>query len=333
MEKLIRNSSRLIAQHNCVIIPGLGAFLAHNVPASYNAKEQIFMPPHRTLGFNAQVAVDDALLLSEYLADGNMTFEEAETALRNDTTALRERLAKNGVVRFGELGTFSMDINGTVSFKPGENGIDDPYNFGFEPIAIPLLKECDKEIVIKRKDFRKYIAVAAAIILAFIFVTPISDSAYEPGMQASVASIVSARNAKAPSAPKENVAEETCNIAPVADTATENIITEVVEEGNAAEEEKYNAPCAPTTDNPGINNAGNEKIFSIIVASSPNADNAKLAIKELNEKHEAAYSVIEGDGRHRIALKSFNCNSDATNALKEIKNIFPDAWVLTHKQI
>ena len=77
MENLVKNISRLIAQHNCVIIPGVGAFLAHRVPACYNAKERVFMPPHRALVFNPQVTVDDALLLSEYMDDGTMSYEEA----------------------------------------------------------------------------------------------------------------------------------------------------------------------------------------------------------------------------------------------------------------
>ena len=73
-----------------------------------------------------------------------------------------------------------------------------------------------------------------------------------------------------------------------------------------------------------------KKTYSIIVASSPNAKNAELAIKELSAKHDAAYSVVEGNGRHRISIGDYPTSTDASKALSEIKNIFPDAWVLTH---
>ena len=172
MEKLVKNITRLIAHHNCVIIPGVGAFLAHRVPACYNAAEKIFMPPHRTLGFNPQVVVDDALLLSEYMSAGKASYEDASIALSKDIEILRSNLSTTGVVRFGELGTFSMDIEGKIYFAPNENGIDDPYNYGYEPLAISPLSELNKkDIVIKRSNIKRYISVAAAVIvLAFVLV-------------------------------------------------------------------------------------------------------------------------------------------------------------------
>ena len=198
MENLIRHTTRLLAYNKCVIIPGMGALLAHEVPASYNAEEYMFMPPHRTLGFNPQITVDDSLLLSEYMSDGSMSYEEAAKQLEKETGELSRELSRKGELCFGSLGTFHMNINGGISFTAADNCIDDPYNFGFEPLAIqPLSEISQKEIVIKRRDFSRYAAVAVAAILTFFFVTPVSDSAYEPGMQASMAVI----------SPKENMAE------------------------------------------------------------------------------------------------------------------------------
>ena len=324
-----------MAYHKCVIIPGMGALLAHEVPASYNAEEHMFMPPHRTLGFNPQITVDDSLLLSEYMADGSMSYEEAAKQLEKETGELSRELSRKGELCFGSLGTFHMNINGGISFTAADNSIDDPYNFGFEPLAIqPLSEISQKEIVIKRRDFSRYAAVAVAAILTFFFVTPVSDSAYEPSMQASMAVI----------SPKENMAEEFAvepaqptddiiyNIAPVEDTVTEKIITVTPQEENVATTEP--ATVAEKEENPVVEVAPaapvSKKTYSIIVASSPNAKNAELAIKELSAKHDAAYSVVEGNGRHRISIGDYPTSTDASKALSEIKNIFPDAWVLTH---
>ena len=73
-----------------------------------------------------------------------------------------------------------------------------------------------------------------------------------------------------------------------------------------------------------------QKTYSIIVASSPNAQNAQLAIKELTRKMTADYTVVVGGGRHRISIGDYSNMSDANDALSLIKNTFPDAWVLTH---
>ena len=321
MEKLVKNITRLIAHHNCVILPGVGAFLAHKVPACYNAAEKIFMPPHRSLGFNPQVVVDDALLLSEYMNSGKLSYEEAATALSKDIDTLRSNLSATGVVCFGELGTFTMDIEGKIYFAPNENGIDDPYNYGFEPLAIAPLSELKKkDIVIKRSNVKKYIsAVAAVIILAFVLV-PFGKKIYNSDNQMSVAGFVSTENVSKPAAKTVEtvtvVAQEVydCEIAPVAETVTPAINTIEV---TVAEPAVSEMP------------ASNEK-HSIIVASTPNAKNAQLAITELSRKMKADYTVVEGDRRHRIAIETYDNADDANLALERIQLTFPDAWIYVH---
>ena len=314
-----------------MILPGIGAFLAHKVPASYNAKEQIFMPPHRELGFNSNIMVDDALLLSEYVSADRTTYDIAEKRLSRDIASLRRVLSSKGVCCFGELGTFNMNINGAISFIPKENAIDDPENYGFEPLAMPLLSQCkEKTIVIKQRDFNRYIAIAAAVILAFFLVTPISDNAYEKNMQASIAQITS-KTPVVTEAIKENI--EVHTIAPIKETVTTNIYTEPQEvtAGLVKEEPVVTAEPVKKEATEEVSGAAvPQKIYSIIVASSPNAQNAELAIKELTRKMSAQYTVVVGGGRHRISIGNYNSMNDANDALSHIKNTFPDAWVLTH---
>ena len=341
MENLIKYTSKLIAQHNCVIIPELGAFLAHSIPASYNAEDGLFMPPHRTMGFNPQITVDDALLLSEYIDEQQFTYEEAGKALRKDVAKLRHDLSAKGIVRFGELGTFSMNVTGGISFDPAPNGIDDPYNFGFEPIAMPLLSQIDKkDIVIKRRNFKKYASIAVAAALTLFFISPIGDNAYAPSLKAGFVAVETASTVSEPV--NEAVTINQCEIEPVADTVTENIITksQTVEPIIEAQPEQVVAvevaevPMAEpvVAEQPAEVHViiENENSFHIIVASTPNEEKAQLAIKELSAKMQAEYSVVKGNGRHRIAHSSYSSIDEANEALAQVKNTFPDAWVLTH---
>ena len=318
MERLVNNITRLIAQHNCVILPGIGAFLAHQVPAFYNAEDGIFMPPHRALGFNPQVTVDDALLMSEYMNSCNVSCEDATTILAKDTSRLKSQLSSTGTVRFGELGTFTMNIKGEISFEPNENGVDDPYNFGFEPLAIPLLNDIDKkDIVIKRRNLSRYISIAAAIIISFFVLSPIGNSVYENGIQASVVGFI----------PAENVAKQTANtnepiaeIAPVEETVTKNIITESPKSGNECTQAAVEERAADET----------TLQYSIIVASTPSAKNAKKAIRELSTVHKADYTVVRFGKRHRIAIETLTSESEAEAALARVQAIFPKAWIYIH---
>ena len=323
---MVKYTSKLIAQHNCVIIPELGAFLAHSIPASYNAEDGIFMPPHRTLGFNSQITIDDALLLSEYIDEQQFTYEEAGKALHKDVANLRYELSSKGTVRFGELGTFSMNVTGNITFDPAPNGIDDPYNFGFEPILIPLLSECDKnDIVIKRRSIKKYVSVAVAAMLTFFIFSPVGDSAYEPSLKAGFTTGETMPVAK--EAVEEVATAELCEIEPVADTVTETIITKPQATEPAVEVQAEVVEVPATVEPAKIENG---PTYSIIVASTPNAEKANLAIQELSAKMQAEYHVVEGGGRHRIAHSSYSSNSEANDALAQVKGTFPDAWVLTH---
>ena len=302
-------------------MPGIGAFLAHRVPAYYNAAEKVFMPPHRELGFNPQVTMDDALLLSEYMNDGLLSFEEAERCLRNDIDSLRSRLSDNGVVCFGELGTFEMDIEGKISFTPNENSIDDPQNYGFEPLLIAPLKELKKkDIVIKRSSIGKYVsAIAAAIVIIFVLV-PFGNSIYDDSKLMSVAGFAPVDNA--PKAVVAPVAETICEIAPVEETVTEHIFTAYAsaeQSATVAETQKVETIIVE-----------NSKQYSIIVASTPNSKNAQLAITELSRKMQADYKVVEGDRRFRIAIESYNSEEEANIALERIQATFSDAWVYIH---
>lgn len=309
-----------------MIIPELGAFLAHSIPASYNAEDGVFMPPHRTLGFNPQITIDDALLLSEYIDEQQLTYEDAGKALRKDVVYLRHELSTKGIVRFGELGTFSMNVTGNISFDPAPDGIDDPYNFGFEPIVIPLLSECDKkDIVIKRRSIKKYVSIAVAAMLTFFIFSPVGDNAYEPSLKAGFA--VSDTKAKVQTPAEEVATIGVCEIEPISDTATEHIFTtpQVVEPvAEAVTEEPATVVPEPAA------TVEDTATYSIIVASTPNEEKANLAIKELSAKMQADYSVVKGGGRHRIAHSSYSSSDEANNVLTQVKSTFPDAWVLTH---
>ena len=337
MERLESHISSLIARHNCVIVPGLGAFLAHEVPASYNAEDKIFMPPYRVLGFNPQVVIDDALLVSHYISCDNLSYDEAVASLKADTMLLRSTLSQKGVVRFGTLGTFEMNVKGEITFTPDANGIDDPSNFGFEPLAIESLEQCERKsivIPIKRRDIGKYVAAVAAVILTFIFVTPVSDNAFKNEIRASITDFASSEqismmqqlSAVAPATMEESAAIE---IAPVDFSNTkviEAVEPKVAEPAVEVAAEPVAEPVKIVVEQNKADNA--ESKYYIIVASSPSASNAELAVKELTAKKSASYEILNCGKRHRVAIDNFSSADAAQNALLQYQQTFPDAWVL-----
>ena len=338
MISIDRHISRLIASNDCVIVPGFGAFLSHRIPAHYNAEEQIFMPPRRTLCFNAQIKMDDALLTTAYMQQYGISYKQAAILMKDDVRKLKKRLSSKGRLYFGELGTLSMNIDGAISFEPAENCIDDPDNYGMIPLPLPMLAHHEEPTItikINRHRISQYVAAVAAIIIMFIFVTPLSDHTFKNDTKASLGSFASPEQismmqqvgAQAPSAPAKSI----CEICPIEESVKSN--TQAIEQETVADVESVAEDNIAVSEPVVVPVEIEEKKvatpkYHIIVASSPTDANANLAIKELTSKAAFDYGKVEGNGRIRISAGAYSCHEDAQAALPSIQTTFPDAWIL-----
>lgn len=336
MISIDKHISRLIAGHDCVIIPGFGAFLSHRISAHYNAEEQIFMPPRRTLGFNPQITMDDALLTTAYMQQYGISYNQAAILMKDDIKKLKKRLSRKGELYFGELGVLSMNIDGVISFEPAENGIDDPDNYGMMPLPIPMLSHKEEPTItikINRHRISQYIAAAAAIIIMFIFVTPLSEHTFKNDTKASLGSFASPEqismmqqvSAPAPVAAVNN----TCEICPIEESVKSEVVTTVAPSETTTATETV-ATQAESTQIIPVEVAATSK-YHIIVASSPTESNANLAIKELASKAQFDYVKVAGNGRFRISAGGYSTQEEAQSALSGIQATFPDAWILKHQ--
>ena len=68
MIELAQHIEVLLLENDCVIVPGLGGFVAHYTPAMRVAEENVFLPPTRIIGFNPQLKMNDGLLVQSYMA-------------------------------------------------------------------------------------------------------------------------------------------------------------------------------------------------------------------------------------------------------------------------
>ncbi len=339
MISIDRHISRLIASHDCVIVPGFGAFLSHRISAHYNAEEQVYMPPRRTLCFNAQITMDDALLTTAYMQQYGISYNQAAILMKDDIKKLKKRLSRKGQLYFGELGTLSMNIDGVISFEPAENCIDDPDNYGMMPLPLAMLTQKEEPTItikIKRNRISQYVAAAAAIIIMFIFVTPLSDHTFRNDKKASLGSFASPEQismmqqvgAQAPATSVKSI----CEICPIEESVKPEVapVAPQVQEEQpvsvAVAEVSESAPAHAPVETP--KQITTSLKYHIIVASSPTEENADLAIKELTSKAVYDYSKVESNGRFRISAGDYETQADAQVALSDIQATFPDAWVL-----
>lgn len=118
METLSTHISYLLRRHDCVIVPGLGAFIATRRPAVIRLDSGMVTPPFREITFNRAVCNDDGLIANSYARKMGLAFEEGRLLMSKDVAALRRNLNVSGKVSLGRLGTITLSDEGSISFSP-----------------------------------------------------------------------------------------------------------------------------------------------------------------------------------------------------------------------
>ena len=128
--ELDRHIEILLLKSDCVIVPGLGGFVASHVAARYDGNDGMFIPPLRTLGFNPKLRVNDSLLVQSYSDAYDISFPDALTRIEAEVEELRQHVENNGVYELNNIGTLYLNGDGNLEFKPCEAGILTPGLYG-----------------------------------------------------------------------------------------------------------------------------------------------------------------------------------------------------------
>ncbi len=107
----------LLAQHDCVVIPSFGGFIAKVNPATVDFERGIMLPPYRSVLFNRSLRSDDGLLthhLSKLLEN---TYAEAATLISDKVMEWNSALNDGKRLEIERLGKFHKTSDGMISFE------------------------------------------------------------------------------------------------------------------------------------------------------------------------------------------------------------------------
>lgn len=107
----------LLLRHDCVVLPGFGAFINVRNAARYDHNALLFQPMNREVRFNKALVFDDGLLANSYARKNRIGFQEGREMLRRDVERLRHALEIDGEATLGSLGILSKDGE-NISFRP-----------------------------------------------------------------------------------------------------------------------------------------------------------------------------------------------------------------------
>lgn len=136
MIELKRHIEILLLDNDCVIVPGLGGFVAHHVDARYDVADGSFLPPLRTIGFNQKLCMNDSLLAQSYVEAYDLSFPEAMAKIETEVDEIKRGIENDGYYDFNDIGTLVVNAQGYYEFEPCESGILTPELYGLSSFDI-----------------------------------------------------------------------------------------------------------------------------------------------------------------------------------------------------
>lgn len=191
MISILDHIEYLMTKNDCVIVPGLGAFIAQ-YSVVRNVETGIVEGVRRDISFNSSVDYNDGLLLNSVMRRENTSFDMAKNEVSNYVKALRGQLKHEGEVPVGRLGYFSLVENDNLEFFPFVSRKSNDEYFGLLPITMKPLSESmveDADVAEDRKKTnlfvytRRFMRVAASIVLLIGLALVLSTPMVENGNQ------------------------------------------------------------------------------------------------------------------------------------------------------
>lgn len=145
MISLARHIELLLLENDCVIIPGIGGFIASHAEAYFTGEEHLFLPPYRTIAFNQQLQVNDGLLVQSYMAAYDASYPSANLQMEKDLEKMMNELDLKGEFVLENIGTLKKGINENIAFIPHDASMLTPSLYGLYSYEIKSLSRVTKE--------------------------------------------------------------------------------------------------------------------------------------------------------------------------------------------
>jgi len=360
-----RHISGLLYRYDCVIIPGLGGFVANHTPATINHTTNLVFPPSKSIIFNKNLITNDGLLTDTISREENISYNEANSKVAVFSNYCKEKLQRRERIEFAELGVLYFDNENNIQFKPdfSANFLSD--SFGLMPVAArelvkaieekkqeakvielqketvtnpDLLQDDNKEkkqaevieITRKKSAVRKYWP-AAAVLLPVVFYSiwiPVKTDVMKTGY-IDVADL----NPFHVRSEKTYVERNSSFRFSVDEGTDEWKQLSSASNGNAftipVDENSYVVNVAESTkvDQNVIPDASMD--IHIIGGCFIDPDNAGNLVSTLQQQGYSAYILDKHNGLHRVAISSHADMNEALTAIKDIRAKGNSAvWIL-----
>lgn len=334
MSEIALHIEYLLTKHDCVIVPGWGAFLVQYTNAFSFEDNGLYKRPNRFVSFNSSVSHNDGMLVSSLVRKNGITYENACREVADFVATLRKQLDYDGSVAIGRLGFFKKDSE-LIVFEPCHATSVCSDVFGLKDLRIKTLAQIAQEqngaeeaVSDTKSDNvvrllgRRFVQVAASIVLligvCFVLSTPITfdESTDYAGLDSAV-------KIKSPKQVVTLKSEGDLSIALPKCAAEENAEAVINCDSAKVMASRSYMPYEESESDSVIPHNIEGRYYLIVSSLDTKAQADKFIAK-----HGGDLKVLEGDGRYRIYAAQSNSIKQLAKAKQLLKNTYPDAWIL-----
>lgn len=311
--KIEQYISQLLYRHQCVTVPGFGAFLTEIQSAHLHENTNSFYPPKKVISFNSHLKNNDGLLANHIAQVEKSTYENAVASIESEVVIWNSILQVNEKFTLKNIGELSLNSEKNIVFTPSENINYLKESFGLNSFVSPVVKreaykqEAEtflKEAVIEEKEpivlipqkpkKRSYLRYAAILVLALSATGTIGFKMYQ-----------------------NHVNQETLLV----ETAVQKQVQDKIQEATFLIDNPI--PTVTLT-------VKEEKLsYHVVAGAFRNEENAQNIYTNLLKSGFKARRIAPNKhGLFPVLYGSYATYAEAQESMAEIHKTNPDAWLL-----
>ena len=330
--------AELLYEHDCVVIPGFGAFIGNYAPAKADTIKHLFTPPFKRIIFNEELTGNDGVLANYITQKNNITYNSALKIAVDEGHFYRAELKKEKKLSLDNIGELYYDErqklifrqDESVNYLPESTGLASFYRLPVERVpSIPAQEE------IKQKRASNVIpySIAAILIVSFCLLAYSFLQLAHNGNSYSGFNFLSKGAARKYSLETDNTI----------DTLTKKIVppafnTEMSRKDAESAKARATEPSDEHTmsrKDAKLAKAASDTAYSIVAGCFKIRANADKLIQDLHKKGIDA-SVIgkRESGMWLVGFGKFNTKYNAESRLEEFRNkVEREAWLIEKRKI
>ncbi|MFM2264669.1 MAG: hypothetical protein RLZ77_85 [Bacteroidota bacterium] len=305
--KIERYISDLLYRHQCVTVPGFGAFLTEMQSAYLYEANHSFFPPKKVISFTTHLKNNDGLLANHIAEAEKTSYENAIQAIESEIAIWKSILQVNGNFTLKNIGEIALTAENNLLFTPADNLNYLPEAFGLTTFVSPkiLREELKKEVqeleekapiqfTPERRKTPTYLKYAAIFVLALTATGSVGLKLYN-----------------------DQIEHETLLV----ETAVQKEVQQSIQEATFLIQNPIRSVSLPV--------AAEEMPYHIVAGAFRNEGNANIVLQNLTKLGYPARRIEQNKhGLFPVLYGSYLTYAEAKAAQTDIVKSNPEAWIL-----